>query len=168
KFPTKKLGDFFFRHPVGELSETHSECPRVVFLGDRERVTREHVTRVHPFVHLHEADARFLLALHESALNGSRPAQFGQDRSVEIETAEAWSAEYVCSQNPPIRDDECKIGASLSNPGGEGTVPHTRGLKHIQAEREGTRFYGRHLHFHAPPAGSVGLTNNPYNFRQIR
>lgn len=115
----------------------------------------EDVSGVEAFVHVHDGDAGFGVALADGSLDGGGAAVAGEDGGMDVETAQAGGVENSAGEDLTVGDDDGDIG--LEGAEVVDCVADFEGLQDGDAVFEGEGFGGGRGENHFAADGFVGL-----------
>jgi hypothetical protein len=148
------------RQPIRKLS-------RGFVRSDGNRAGGQHRARVHPGVHLHEADACLLLASRDGPVDGRRPAELRKQRGVQIHAAASRRVQHGLRQDPSVGHDQGDVDVLFGDPVREGRALDLGRLMDGQAEPFGRHLDGRRAQGHAPSRGPVGLADHAHHVGDV-
>lgn len=118
-----KCGEKAIDHFPAQRGQTIMELSGGFLRADVDGFFENDIAGIHAFIHVHDADACFAIAIDDSPVNGGGSAIFRQQRGVDIEAAEARQLENISAQNFSIGSYDKEIslhGGELSKSLGTG------------------------------------------------
>ena len=144
-----------FERGGGEVGEAVVEGGAGVGIGQGGAGDVEDVAGVEAFIHVHDGDAGFGIAVADGGLDGGGAAMAGEDGGVDVEAAEAGDVEHSAGEDLAVGDDDGDVGLE----GAEFVegVADFEGLEDGDAVFEGEGFGGGRGEDEFAADGFVGL-----------